>query len=79
MLTGALPFQAVGASELNRRILRGAFALPEWLSADAADLTRRTAKMPILGEPWPATTASSEGDSRLPSDCSLRPGGSTEP
>ena len=41
MLTGALPFQAVGASELNRRILRGQFALPEWLSGEAADLVRQ--------------------------------------
>ena len=28
-------WQAIGASELNRRILRGQFALPEWLSPDA--------------------------------------------
>ena len=31
MLTGTLPFQAIGASELNRRILRGQFMLPESL------------------------------------------------
>ena len=41
MLTGALPFQAVGASELNRRILRGQFVLPEWISTEAADLIRQ--------------------------------------
>jgi serine/threonine protein kinase len=41
MLTGTLPFQAIGASELNRRILRGQFMLPEYLSAEAADLIRQ--------------------------------------
>jgi len=41
MLTGALPFQAIGASELNRRILRGQFMLPDWLSSEAADLIRQ--------------------------------------
>ena len=30
--------QAIGSSELNRKILRGSFILPEWLSSDAADL-----------------------------------------
>ena len=36
-----LPCQAIGASELNRRILRGQFMLPDWLSSEAADLIRQ--------------------------------------
>ena len=40
MLTGALPFQAIGATELNRRITRGQFHVPEYVSADAKDLLR---------------------------------------
>ena len=41
MLTGALPFQAIGATELNRRITRGQFHVPEYVSADAKDLLQR--------------------------------------
>ena len=56
MLTGALPFQAIGSSELNRKILRGAFILPEWLSAEAADLihqvrVRVRVRVRVLGSP----------------------------
>ena len=47
MLTGALPFQAIGSSELNRKILRGAFILPEWLSAEAADLIHQAAVLTL--------------------------------
>ena len=41
MLTGTLPFQGAGDTELKKRILRGAFACPEHVSADARDLLQR--------------------------------------
>merc|ERR1719271_863939 len=41
MLTGALPFQGAGDTELKKKILRGAFACPEHVSADARDLLKR--------------------------------------
>lgn len=40
MLSGVLPFQAICAGELKRRVLSGRFTLPESLSADARDLAR---------------------------------------
>ena len=41
MLTGSLPFQGAGDTELKKRILRGAFPVPEHLSADARDLLKQ--------------------------------------
>lgn len=41
MLTGALPFQGAGDAELKKRILRGTFACPEHISADARDLLKQ--------------------------------------
>ena len=41
MLTGSLPFQGAGDTELKKRILRGAFACPEHVSAEAKDLLHK--------------------------------------
>jgi len=61
MLTGALPFQGAGDTELKKRILRGQFPCPEHVSAEARDLmTRMLALNPsdridieaIRSHPW---------------------------
>ena len=41
MLTGTLPFQGAGDTELKKRILRGHFSCPEYVSCDARDLISR--------------------------------------
>ena len=41
MLTGSLPFQGHGDTELKKKILRGAFAVPEHVSDGARDLMKR--------------------------------------
>ena len=41
MLSGSLPFQGAGDSELKRKILRGAFTIPDYVCADARDLLQR--------------------------------------
>ena len=43
MLTGHLPFSWQVDGELKRRILRGAFSLPEHISPEGRDLVRLTA------------------------------------
>ena len=41
MLTGSLPFQGAGDTELKKRILRGAFPVPDHVSAEARDLLKQ--------------------------------------
>jgi len=41
MLTGTLPFQAMSASELKRRVMSGRLTLPDGLSAEVRDLIRQ--------------------------------------
>ena len=41
MLTGALPFQGAGDTELKKKILRGQFPCPEHVSDEARDLLQR--------------------------------------
>jgi hypothetical protein len=64
-----LPLQAIGSSELNRKILRGSFILPEWLSSEAADLIhqmltlspeRRITLEGIRAHPWLRGVAEAE-------------------
>eukprot|EP00965_Chrysotila_dentata_P235774 6200946-Pleurochrysis_carterae.AAC.3 len=45
MLTGTLPFQAMSASELKRRVMSGRLTLPDGLSAEVRDLVRATARL----------------------------------
>jgi serine/threonine protein kinase len=41
MLTGSLPFQGAGDTELKKHILRGTFPCPEHVTAEARDLLAR--------------------------------------
>ena len=61
--------QAIGSSELNRKILRGSFILPEWLSSEAADLIhqmltlspeRRITLEGVRAHPWLRGVAEAE-------------------
>ena len=75
MLTGSLPFQGAGDTELKKRILRGTFACPEHVSPEARDLLQRLLALQpdarikladIRRHPWLKSYADSHAGSSTP-------------
>ena len=76
MLTGSLPFQGSGDTELKKRILRGQFPCPEHVSTEARDLlagmlalnpTERLDIDAVRRHPWLANVSGKEdGDPDRP-------------
>ena len=85
MLTGHLPFQGAGDTELKRKIMRGNFSLPDHISSDARELLRamlctdphrRISLESIKEHPWLAAHASMPTGAAPPR--SRRPSGELE-
>jgi 5'-AMP-activated protein kinase catalytic alpha subunit len=88
MLTGALPFQGAGDTELKKRILRGSFACPEHVSAEARDLLHkmlalnpeaRLSLADIKRHPWLAPYADGRASGGGASPHGARPTGVAAP